>query len=71
MNLGCVLCGAGSGLLLMVSLCVYRRYKKYLQNDAISTNLSLISTSLEDQNVKHTKEGAIMADETALDKEAV
>ena len=66
--------GIGSGLLplvILVSSYVYWRYKKYLQNDARSTNLSGISTSLEILNVKHTRKDATRANDTVLGQDAV
>ena len=50
---------------------MYWKYKKYLQNDARSTNLSGISTGLQNLNMKHTRKGATRADETVLGQEAV
>ena len=66
--------GIGSGLLLiviMVSVCVYWRYKKYSQNDARSTNLSGNCTDSVNLNVMHTRKGATRTDDTVLGQEAV
>ena len=66
--------GIGSGLLLiviMVSVCVYWRYKKYSQNDARSTNLSGNPTDSVNLNMMHTRKGATRTDDTVLGQEAV
>ena len=66
--------GIGSGLLLiviMVSVCVSWRYKKYSQNDARSTNLSGNPTGSVNLNVMHTRKGATRTDDTVLGQEAV
>ena len=66
--------GTGSGLLhlvILVSLFLYWRHWKYLQNEARSTNLSGICTGLEILNVKHTWKGAKRADDTVLGQGAV
>ena len=74
-NHGCMLWGAiGSGLLLiviMVSVCVYWRYKKYSQNDARSTNLSGNPTDSVNLNVMHTRKGVTRTDDTVLGQETV
>ena len=66
--------GIGSGLLLiviMVSVYVYWRYKKYSQNDARSTNLSGNPTDSGNLNMMHTRKGATRTDDTVLGQEAV
>ena len=66
--------GVGSGLLLiviMVSVCVDWRYKKYSQNDATSTNLSGNPTDSVNLNVVHTRKGATRTDDTVLGQKDV
>ena len=55
----------------MVSVCVYWRYKKYLQNDAKSTNLSGNPTDSVNLNMMHTRKAATRTDDTVLGQEAV
>ena len=66
--------GIGSGLLLiaiMVSVCVYWRYKKYSQIDARSTILSGNPTDSVNLNMMHTRQGATRTLDTVLGLEAV
>ena len=66
--------GIESGSLLvviMVSVCVYWRYKKYSQNDARSIILSGNPTDSVNLNVMHTRKGATRTENTVLGQEAV
>ena len=56
-------------IVIMVSVCVYRRYKKYSQNDARSTILSGNPTDSVNLNVMHTRKGATRTEETVLGQE--
>ena len=71
-----VCCGGdiGSGLLLiviMVSVCVYWRYKEYSQNDTRSTILSGSPTDSVNLNVMHTRKAATRTEDTVHGQEAV
>ena len=58
-------------IVIMVSVCVYWRYKKYSQNDARSTILYGNPNDSVNLNVVYTRKDAIRTDDTVLGQEAV